>query len=344
MLRIVVALSLVTLCAAQTGDTCGTIKEAYKSSSCCSTSAETLAQTTDYSVTKAPTSYPLVETEITYVSQGVTLYGYVIYQDIDGMPKRPGLMIGVGPYGTGGGQYEREVGRTYAKKGMVVFLPDYLAGNHSDADATALDSVLKYQGLDSPANNAAYGTNYASGPTYPGGWFSAENSLNAQQTILDAYNVLVSMPQVDATKMGALGFCFGGAMMLNLARAGAPLLVAVSLHGEYPAGYFEHKMLGTWNTQYFVEMAGMDDPLIPSEKKDLWMAELANHTAGRWPAYNWDMQIWGNTVHAFSINYGAAFLQVLNAAAPGAIRYEEDRAAASFDRVDDLFKKFGLIA
>lgn len=56
-----------------------------------------------------------------------------------------------------------------------------------------------------------------------------------------AYDQLVGNELVDTGRLGAIGFCFGGAMVLNLARAGAAFNVGVSLHGEYPA-YNEVKM------------------------------------------------------------------------------------------------------
>ena len=37
-----------------------------------------------------------------------------------------------GPWGDGGGVFEREDARRYANQGMVVFLPDYFTGRHSE--------------------------------------------------------------------------------------------------------------------------------------------------------------------------------------------------------------------
>ena len=42
---------------------------------------------------------------------------------------------------------------------------------------------------------------------------------------------LAALPQVDADRLGAIGFCFGGSVVLELARDGAPLRAAVSVHG-----------------------------------------------------------------------------------------------------------------
>ena len=44
-------------------------------------------------------------------------------------------------------------------------------------------------------------------------------------------STLAALPQVDATRLAAIGFCFGGSVVLELAREGADLKAAVSFHG-----------------------------------------------------------------------------------------------------------------
>merc|ERR1719296_247166 len=87
-------------------------------------------------------------------------------------------------------------------------------------------------------------------------------------------------------------------MALNLARAGGYLTVAVSLHGEYPK---QGEMTGNYDVDYFVQMAGDNDPLIPPEARDAWIGELTNHTYDS--EMNYDMQIWGDSLHGFAIKY-----------------------------------------
>merc|ERR1712228_191294 len=135
------------------------------------------------------------------------------------------------------------------------------------------------------------------------------------------------------------GFCFGGAMALQAARAGAAFEVAVSLHGEYPALTMPNSQ--PWATKYFVEMIGYDDPFIPQPSRDAWMQELTNVTKGT--SNTFEVQIWGNTVHAFSIQYSETFLTVLGASAPGAARYEKSVAKKCFDKIDFIFEEHGLI-
>merc|ERR1711934_583251 len=61
-----------------------------------------------------------------------------------------------------------------------------------------------------------------------------KDSKKAQEIAKLGYDQLAKSDMVDPDKISAIGFCFGGAMTLNLARSGAKLLAAVSLHGEYP--------------------------------------------------------------------------------------------------------------
>ena len=61
----------------------------------------------------------LIEKEHVYEDNGKKLHGWLIYQDIPGDPKRPGLLMFPGFWGQGAGESEREYAREYAKRGML---------------------------------------------------------------------------------------------------------------------------------------------------------------------------------------------------------------------------------
>ncbi len=50
-----------------------------------------------------------------------------------------------------------------------------------------------------------------------------------------AMRILKSEARVDPSKIGAIGYCFGGNVVLSMARAGEPLQAVVSFHGSLPA-------------------------------------------------------------------------------------------------------------
>src|SRR5258708_29050744 len=78
-----------------------------------------------------------------------------------------------------------------------------------------------------------------------------------------ALETLAGLPQVDAGRLAAIGFCFGGSVVLELAREGADLKAVVSFHGvlttKMPAqpGQIKASVL---------VCTGVDDPLAPPEQ------------------------------------------------------------------------------
>ena len=78
-----------------------------------------------------------------------------------------------------------------------------------------------------------------------------------------AYELLKAHDSVNAEQVAAIGYCFGGAVVLNMARAGKPLAGVVSYHGS----------LGTQSPAQAnkVQAAvlvfnGADDPMVPAEQ------------------------------------------------------------------------------
>src|SRR5204863_9918297 len=77
-----------------------------------------------------------------------------------------------------------------------------------------------------------------------------------------ALEILKSDPHVDATRIGAIGYCFGGAVVLGMARAGADLKAVGTFHGalatQTPAepGKVKAKLL---------VQTGTADPMVPAD-------------------------------------------------------------------------------
>lgn len=99
-------------------------------------------------------------------------------------------------------------------------------------------------------------------------------------------------PQVDTDKIGAIGFCFGGLCVLDLARSADPRIKGVvSFHGLFAKSTVENNNPIT--AKVLIEH-GYDDPMATPEN----MVEIGTELTER--RADWQMHAYGNTVHAFT--------------------------------------------
>jgi dienelactone hydrolase len=118
-----------------------------------------------------------------------------------------------------------------------------------------------------------------------------EDRALLQGRMLAALETVRQQPEVDAGRIAAIGFCFGGLCVLDLARSGANLNGVVSFHGLFiPPGHSVGKKI----TAQVLVLHGYDDPMVPPEQ----VVELANELtlAGA----DWQIHAYGGTVHAFT--------------------------------------------
>jgi dienelactone hydrolase len=104
--------------------------------------------------------------------------------------------------------------------------------------------------------------------------------------------VLLANPMVDSTKIGVIGYCFGGASALELARSGAPVLGTVAFHGTLntPAPQDAKNIKGR-----VLALQGGDDPVVPQKEVDAFEAEM------RGAHIDWQLVQYGNAVHAYTM-------------------------------------------
>jgi len=119
--------------------------------------------------------------------------------------------------------------------------------------------------------------------------------LNADRTLLRdrvnaAHALLKSLDEADETRTAAIGFCFGGRCMLDLARSGADIAGGVSFHGVYEAPPFPNAKI----TARLLICHGWDDPIAPPEATVALAKELTD--AG----CDWQIHTYGHTGHAFT--------------------------------------------
>lgn len=112
-----------------------------------------------------------------------------------------------------------------------------------------------------------------------------------KKRILIAYDNLLKIPMVDPTKIGAIGFCFGGLTVLDLARYGVNVTGVVSFHGLLKAP--ENLKPKPIKAKILV-LHGYDDPSVPPEQVNTFAKEMTDAKA------DWQIHMYGHTVHAFT--------------------------------------------
>ena len=109
-----------------------------------------------------------------------------------------------------------------------------------------------------------------------------------------ALGAVRGLAEVDASKVGAMGYCFGGMCVLELARAGADVGGVISIHGIFSPGEVPNETISA----KVLCLHGQDDPMVPPEQVLAFENEMS--TAGA----DWQVHAYGGTMHAFT-NPGA---------------------------------------
>lgn len=118
---------------------------------------------------------------------------------------------------------------------------------------------------------------------------------------------------IDDTRVAAIGFCFGGGNVLELARSGREIAGVVTFHGSIKpkqpadASAIKAKIL---------VLHGADDPFVPQADREAFEAEMKAA-----PQVDWQMVVFGGAVHSFTDP---------NANIPGKAQYNEKVALRSY--------------
>ncbi len=91
----------------------------------------------------------------------------------------------------------------------------------------------------------------------------AQDRALLRRRINAALHAVRQLPQVDATRIAAMGYCFGGMCVLELARSGADVQGVISVHGIFAPG---HNMANEPITAKVLCLHGHDDPMVPQEQ------------------------------------------------------------------------------
>lgn len=203
----------------------------------------------------------LITEEIHYEVDDESFTGYLAYDDqIEG--ERPGILLVHEWWGHT--DYVRQRAELLAKLGYTAFALDmYGSGKQADHPEQA---------------NAFMETVMA-------------NIDSAERRFRVAHNILREHPSVATDQTAAFGYCFGGAVVLHMARQGADLDAVVSYHG----------MLGTESPAAEGDViakvrvfTGGADPMVPPEQVEAFKEEM--RSAG----VDYKVQNYPNAAHGFT--------------------------------------------
>jgi len=229
--------------------------------------------------------------DIEYHADGARLVG-ALFVDDSKAGARPGVLVA--PEGGGLVDLTKTMARRLAEAGYVAFAVDYYGDGKPLADR---NEVM-------PRINA---------------FMAAPDTIRARAA--EALAVLARQPECDPARLAAIGFCFGGTTVLELARSGADLKATVGFHAGLgttrPAepGAIRGKVLAC---------IGALDPIVPADQRLAFEKEMA--AAG----VDWQLNVYGAAGHSFT-NPGVGALGM-----PG-FDYHEPTDRRSWAAMLDLF-------
>ena len=183
----------------------------------------------------------IVEKTVEYTVQGVTMKGYLAYNEsIKG--RRPGVLVV--PEWWGVNAYVHRRARMLAELGYTALAVD-IYGNGKEV--MTLDEAGK---------------------------LSSEVMKNldvAKARFVAAMDFLKEQTTVDPARIAAIGYCFGGGVVLNMARQGVNLKGVVSFHGSLKA--VEPAKPGSIKAKILV-LTGGEDGFVPPDQVEAFKREM----------------------------------------------------------------------
>ncbi|MHB1543902.1 MAG: dienelactone hydrolase family protein [Gammaproteobacteria bacterium] len=208
-----------------------------------------------------------MKTEVAaYTHQGTLLEGYLAYDDRS-KSRRPGILIAHEWFGIG--PHEQKAAERLAEAGYLAFAADlYGSAERPQTAEAAAELATRYRAGD-------------------------RDQLRGR--VAAGLEFLKRHPLCEPSRTAALGFCFGGTAVLELARSGADLCGVVSVHGglEPSSASRAPKIRAR-----VLALHGADDPYVPEDQVRAFQEEM------RTRAVDWQMVYYGGTVHSFT-NEGA---------------------------------------
>ena len=201
------------------------------------------------------------ERTIDYEHNGTVLEGFLAYDDAISGP-RPGVLISHA--WAGREPFECNKARTLAQMGYAGFALD-LYGKGVIGTGPEENTKLMQPFLDDRA------------------------MLQARLGI--ALETFGKQQEVNADRIAAMGFCFGGLCVLDMVRVGANVRGVASFHGLFiPPG----NTVGNTITAKVLALHGHRDPMVPVDA----VIEFENEMTAA--GADWQIHVYGNAMHSFT--------------------------------------------
>jgi dienelactone hydrolase len=198
--------------------------------------------------------------DVEYDADGARMVGRLALPDAEGV--RPAVLIA--HEGPGLDRHQKERASRFAELGYVAFALDYHGGARVLADRDEMMTRIAVLSNDPDRTRALAGA---------------------------GLEVLLREPTADASKVAAVGYCFGGTVVLELARGGADVKAVVGFHPGLGTVRPEDARNITGKVLVCV---GSEDPFIPVEQRLAFEVEM------RAAGVDWRMNLYGGAEHSFT--------------------------------------------
>ena len=180
---------------------------------------------------------------VTYKDGDTVMKGFIVYDDAS-KAKRPGIVVVHEWWGIT--RHVRDEARKFAGQGYTAFVADM----YGDAKTA-----------DNPKDAGALSGSVRKNPA------AMQSRFNAAKDTLSKHAT------VDASKIGAVGFCFGGSVVLDMARAGSDLKGVAAFHAGLGAAVSPAEA-GKVKSRVLV-LNGEADPFIKPDSIEAFKKEMA---------------------------------------------------------------------
>lgn len=235
----------------------------------------------------------IISEAVQYRDGDVDLKGQLFWDDAD-QSKRPGVMVVHEWWGLN--DYAVRRARMLAELGYVAFAADMYGAGKVTKHPDQADKWMKQLTGD---------------------------TKHWQERAQAGLTILKKHPKVDTDKLAAIGYCFGGGTVMQMAYAGTDLRGVVSFHGSLPVASGEQKT----NIRAKILVAhGAADSFVSKQQMQYFRSALEQADA------DWEINIYSGAFHSFT-NPDA------NNAGVEGLKYDKQADLRSWERMRDFFEE-----